>query len=613
MKITQAELMRHYNEEHREQFNEAFFNQRDNQDIINAIYNVLISCEKNRYFTLKLRAFEVIEDYDKIFNTLREHEERRKKKNDKTENFYDFINIKDTDMMLIRIEWFIRHNGQERQEINNKTVLVDNPEEIMEVLIGVPRFVRKYYFRLNGSYYTSTFQIVDGSTYNNSTSRQSKVDTVSLKTTFSPVRIFRSFVETQDLVTGEMTKILIYNSIIFNTTTVSMYYILAAYGYYGALEFLQLRYIYITYEPIIANDYVCFCKNDIYISCPKVLFQDYMMQSFIATIMSGILKDTQLTDLYNQRYWLKILGIAFKNSSIDKGLFVLDSIDGIFDKTTQEDLHLPPEYKNSIYAAIRWVLREFSQLRIKENVDVRTKRIRIADYIAQAYGTKLNLGLYSLSDLGKRVTMKRIKQRIYTQPLYLINQVSGLSNLVEYRDLVNDMDATSALKYTYKGISGLGEDGASIQPIYKFIDPSHVGILDLDASSNSDPGMSGMICPMAKLYGHSFSNYQEPNFWPGKYQELLNEYAKIAPQLYQGIEFQQPPAPFPYTEFRNNIVEEELEFNRLHVPIKSIDNPDYSYGLNGSDTPPEIKKNVSDDLQQYQRPLFNIRDDEEQT
>lgn len=607
MQYDQALFMRRFNETHREQFNPKLF-ERDNQDIIKAIYNVLKSCEKDRYFTLKLLDFQVIEDYEKIFDKLREHEESRKKKNDRTENQYNFINIKDTDMMLIVVQWLIRHNGSERQEINNQTITVENPQEVMEVLIAVPRFVRNYYFRLNGNFYTATFQIVDGSTYNNSTASQSKVDTVSLKTTFSPVRIFRSFIQMTDIISGEQLSVLEYNSIIFNITTNSMYYILAAYGLYGARMFLGINHVEISNEPCVYADYVCFEKNGIYISCPKILFTDQMVQSFVATLYNGIIKDATANDLFNQRYWLKVLGIAFKNSSVDKGLFVLDSVDGIYDMTTKEDLHLPDEDKETIYAAIRWVLREFGQLRIKENVDVRTKRIRIADYIAQAYGTRLNNGLYGLSDLGKRVTLKRIKQRIYTQPTFLLNQISCLNNLVEYRDLVNDMDASVALKYTYKGISGLGEDGASIQPIYKYIDPSHVGILDLDASSNSDPGMSGMICPMTNIYERSFSQYKEPDTWKESYAKLEKEFLKTQKPHRSPIEFTEEPRPFPYTTFRSKIVEEELEFNRIRCPIESLDGTgDFGMDLN------TMKQSIpqGSEIQQPIQSLFTIREDED--
>ena len=175
MKYTQAQLMREYNDSTREQFNEDLF-KRDNYETVEAIKAVIDSCQRDKYYTIKCLSFEVIENYKDIYNALREHEERRKKKNSKVENSYDFINIRDTDMLLVKVNWLIRHNGVERQEIDGKTVEVVNPEEVMEVLIALPRFVRKYYFRLSGNYYTTTFQIVDGSTYNNSTASQSKVD-----------------------------------------------------------------------------------------------------------------------------------------------------------------------------------------------------------------------------------------------------------------------------------------------------------------------------------------------------------------------------------------------------------------------------------------------------
>jgi hypothetical protein len=572
--INQAQFMHEFNDKYREQFNPDLF-KRDNQDIVESMYRVLKSCERDKYFTLKMINFEVIEDYEEIYNKLRDHEEKRRKKNNKDANLYDYINIKDTDMMLLKVDWLIRHNGVERQDTeDNKSIEVVNPEEVMEVLIAVPRFVRKYYYKLSGSYYTSVFQIVDGSTYNNSTANQSKVDTVSLKTNFSPVRIFRGFNELRDLCSGENIKVIEYNSNIFYTSTTMIYYLLAAFGMYGCREFLGIHCISITDTPIIRKDYVCFEKNGIYVSAPKKCFQDAMVQSFVSTIISGIMKDATITDLFDQRYWLRVLGMAYKNASVDKGLFVLDSIDGIYDLITKEDLHIPDNMKEDIYQVMRWAMREFSELRKKENTNVRTKRIRLSDYIAQEYGTRLNYGLFNLSDLGRRVTLSKIKQRIYTPPLFLLKKVSGLNNLVEYRDLVNDLDATQALKFTYKGISGLGEDGSSVQPIYKYVDPSHVGIIDLDASSNSDPGMTGMLCPMTKIYNRNFSLYDEPNFWEKNYRPLEK---KLNKDSAKPISFDGGNPKFEYQNFRENIVQEELEFNRIVCPISDIDNPNFLY------------------------------------
>ena len=430
--INQAQFMRKFNETHREEFNPDLF-KRDNDELVNSIEQVVRSCERDKYFTLKLLSFKVIYDYEDIYNNLRAHEEKRRRKNNKDENSYDFINIKDTDMILIKLEWLVRHNGIERIEEGGKTKEVVNPEEILEVLIALPRFMKGYYFRLSGNYYTTTFQIVDGSTYNNSTASQSKVDTVTQKTMFSPLRIFRCFREMVDLNSKSTLKVVEYNANIFSNTVNAMYYLFAHCGMYGIFQLLEVDCIWITKEPVTNPDMLCFKKHDIYVSCPRICFQDPIVQSLCATIYSAIYKDTDINDLFNIRYWMKTLGSSFKNASIDKGLFVLDSIDGIYDNITKKDLHLPDEDKENIFIIIRWLLREFSQLRVKENVDVRTKRIRITDYIAQIYATKLNKGMYRISDMGRRVTLQKVIQAIYTHPMYIMNNLASQSNLIAYR------------------------------------------------------------------------------------------------------------------------------------------------------------------------------------
>ena len=565
----QAQFMRRFNETHREEFEPELF-RRSNEDLVNSIRDVIMSCERDKYFTLKLLDFKVIYDYEEIYNTLRNHEEKRRRKNNKLENTYDFINIKDTDMILIKIIWLVRHNGVERREDEGKTTEVVNPEENLEVLIALPRFTKGYYFKLSGNYYTTTFQIVDGSTYNNSTASQSKVDTVTFKTIFSPLRIFRCTRDMVDVRTKTTIKVIEYNANIFSNTVNAMYYLLAHFGIYNLCQFLEIDCINLTKEPVIHPDIICFKKHDIYISCPRIYFQDPVVQTFCAALYTAIYKDTDINDIFNIRYWLRILGGAFKNASIDKGLFVLDSVEGIYDNITKRDLHLPDSEKENIYTILRWLLREFSQLRVKENVDVRTKRIRITDYVAAIYANRLNKGMYRISDMGKRVTLKKVIQAIYTQPMYILNNISAQSNLVSYRDMVNDNDATVALKFTYKGISGLGEDGASVQPIYRYIDPSHCGILDLDASSGSDPGLSGMICPMTKLYDNSFSEYMEPNTWRENFAPLREEYkaGKTNP-----IEFTTPPVPSDLYKLRDRIVQEELELNKIVCPIEDIQDP----------------------------------------
>ena len=302
-----------------------------------------------------------------------------------------------------------------------------------------------------------------------------------------------------------------------------------------------------------------------------------MVQGYITGLITAIHKDTTINNLFDIRFWLTNLGAAFKNASVEKGLFQLDSIDSIYDRLTKAELHLPEEDKEDIYCILRWMMREFSNIRMKENVAVRTKRVRISEYIAQIYATKLNTGIHRISDLGKKVTLKKIEQAIYTHPFYILNSIStpSMSNLITYRDLVNDNDATQAIKYTYKGISGLGEDGVSVQPMYRFIDPSHIGILDLDSSSVSDPGMTGMICPMTQVYDTSFSEYEEPNTWREQYKPLQEEWKQ---GLTKPILFDREPEKKDFYALREKIVQEDLELSKVICPIYNED-PNIKYSV----------------------------------
>ena len=172
-------------------------------------------------------------------------------------------------------------------------------------------------------------------------------------------------------------------------------------------------------------------------------------------------------------------------------------------------------------------MREFNALRLKDNLDINYKRIRFAEYIASLYAFKIVKGIYRVSDMNKKASIASIKKAIRTDPSYLLNAIST-SRMVSYRNMVSDMDAMQALKFTYKGIAGLGEgSNNSIPEIYRSIYPSHIGKVDLDSSSDGNPGITGTICPYAPIYeGGFFEDYQEPNTWDKEFFEAMESYKK---------------------------------------------------------------------------------------
>ena len=135
-------------------------------------------------------------------------------------------------------------------------------------------------------------------------------------------------------------------------------------------------------------------------------------------------------------------------------------------------------------------------------------------------------GIYRVSDANKKATIEGIRKAIRTDPNFLLVAITK-SKMVSYRNMVSDMDSMQALKFTYKGVSGLGENSnQSIPNIYRSIHPSHIGRVDLDASSDGNPGITGTICPFAPVYNGFFDDYQEPNSWEQEFMSTMDDYKK---------------------------------------------------------------------------------------
>jgi hypothetical protein len=574
-KMDQAQIIANYNREKRPKFNPDLF-MRSEDDIIEELKKVILSCQRNKFFTIKVMGFRVVEGYKQIHDILYEHEEKilkkTKDKNKKKENQYDYINLRDSDIKLLLVDYYIKIKDQ---------------EEYLTVIIAVPRIVDKYYFRISGNVYSAIYQIVDASTYNNSTSN-SKKPSVTLKTMFMPIRLYKITSGTGNIANlrttkKESLKCTLFQSRIFNKSLPVFKYILAKYGYYGTLDFFNLKYIYITKDSIDSDDYYSFCKNDnIFLNIPKMIFDnDQAVQSLVYTILKSINKSVSYEEIFTNEFWIKSLGGEFNNFSIEKGLSILDSLESIYDITTKENLHLPVEAKQDVYAILRWMIVEFTALRLKDNVDISTKKIRFAEYIASMYASRLSSTIYKISDLGNRADIVSIKKRIVTNPMELIKLISKCM-LINYRNNVNDLDCINAIKYTYKGIAGIGEKVNAIPDIYRFIDVSHLGRVDLDASSATDPGVTGVLCPLGKIYdGGYFSEFEEPNSWDREFSKLLANY-KALTGLKEVISFKK--------ELGLDVVDNEIEEIQESIEIvKTLIKP--------------IRHIVDDDIVEHALPL----------
>lgn len=530
----QREMISRFINESRDKFNPKFF-ERSEDEIMDQLMKVILSCEReSKYFTIKVDSFRVVDDFDEINRTLYNYYEnltKNKAKSKKRNNPYEYINLNPSAIRLLVVKYYVKDKSD---------------EDFIEVIIAVPRIVDKYYFDINGIMRSTLFQIVDGSTYNNGTSN-ARVPSITLKIIFMATRVTRyynSFKTTK----GEEVKLNYYHSRIFNKGISACKYILAKYGYYGFIDFMGINdSIIITSFDMNDDDYYTFqSSSNIFINSPKfILDRVPVVQTAVATLLQSIVDGIDYMHVFDTNFWIRSLGAEFTSGGMekmisildpnddsvpdtfDKGLSILESLENIYDNNTRDEIRLPMEDKATTYHLLRWIMREFNSLRLKDNLDIGFKKIRFAEYIASLYAFKVAQGIYRVSDANKRASIEGIRKAIRTDPNFLLTAITK-SKMVSYRNMVSDMDSMQALKFTYKGVSGLGENSNdSIPSIYRSIHPSHIGRVDLDSSSDGNPGITGTICPFAPNFDGFFDDYQEPNSWEQEFMTVMDEYHKL--------------------------------------------------------------------------------------
>lgn len=543
--MNQREMISNFVDQTKMKMNPELFD-RSNEEVMSHLMDAIKSCQREgAYFSIKVKGFDIIDDFDEVNRILFEYYERayrNKTKAKRKDNRYEFINLNESDIRLLIVHYLIADKERTQD---------------LDVIIAVPRIIDKYYFKIDGIMRSTLYQVVDGSTYNNSTS-MSKSPSVTMKLVFMAVRVFRRFMEIPNY-DGTSVKTTYYTALCFNKTVGALKYILAKYGYFGTLNFLGLTAIYISQEPVEKDDWYSFKKGEnLYLCVPKIIFdQDLMTQTFIATVFNSIYEGIPINEFYNLSYWMRSIGADFNrvtgdkfidiftaedkstvNDTFDKGTSIIDSFETIYDLCTYRALKLEEEDKSDMYAVLRWMLREFNNLRMKDNLDISVKRIRFAEYVSSLYVMKIARGIYRVADMNKRASIESIIRAIKTDPLFLLKAIV-MSKMISYRNMVSDMDSMQALKFTYKGVSGLGESGnKSIPDIYRSIQPSHIGRVDLDASSDGNPGITGTLNPFMDMHNGYFSDYEEPNTWEVSYNETIKEFYRLN-NLKQAMEFQE--------------------------------------------------------------------------
>ena len=135
------------------------------------------------------------------------------------------------------------------------------------------------------------------------------------------------------------------------------------------------------------------------------------------------------------------------------------------------------------------MIQNFNELRKKDNLDLRNKRLRCNEYIAALLTKSFSDRVNRIIGYGNKVTIEKISEIFKFNGDIIIKQLHN-SGLLRYDDNVNDMDMFSKLKWTLKGPNSLGgKNDKNISIAYRGIHPSFIGRIDINVCGNSDPNL----------------------------------------------------------------------------------------------------------------------------
>lgn len=483
-------FIKEYTNPNEERFNYGLINREYDDDLIEYIVNSCRSLEVLK--EIKFLGYDFISDEKEIDMNDYISTRKRSKKKDETKYMY----MQDSRYMEIQLRFKLTCKGE--VAFITKKLLVPIPDE-------------NGYYTIKGKKYFLLYQLVDSSTY---TTRNN----VTLKS-LMPVpikrvmdRTMKEFVDTD----GSSHAAPTYVVYLFRKEVKVLQLYFARIGITKTLEYFNVNNVMRFVESERDKErYMYFpVSNKILLEVHRDAFLKFQyVQSVVAMILDVVTNRLSFDLLDDRHYWTERLGSLTSSSKYnhyEKGMNTLTSFSRMLDETTKKILKMDIDNRKNIYAAVRWMVQNYSELRKKDNMDLANKRLRCNEYIAslltKAFSERINRAI----SLGNKLSIDRVKDIFKFQGNLLLDQLYR-SGLLRYDDRINDMDFFSKVKYTMKGPNALGgKNDNNISVKHRGIHPSFLGRIDINVCGSSDPGSSGIITPFCKTDGLYFDGAREP-------------------------------------------------------------------------------------------------------
>lgn len=368
---------------------------------------------------------------------------------------------------------------------------------------------------LGGKHYYLIYQLLEKSTYTTS-------NTLTLKS-LMPISLKRHPAAVVDT-DNNLYSVPYYTISVFKSDVpVILFYLAKGFNY--ALETLGVSLVLDMIEKLPhdkdPNKIYFSLSTKCYIEVDRDMFLKYpYIQSIVGAFKHVCTSRVTLPILNDTKVWTK--KIVFPNN-YEKGLTRVTYFGRLMDITLQKNLKLPEYFTQDIFQLLRWQMSHFNELRLRDNCDLSTKRLRCAECIQSLLTRDFSTRLKRIFSMGNKATIESMRELLKFPGDILLTLIHK-SGILRFDENVNDMTFFSKLKYTSKGPNSLGNRNSNnIGMRYRDIHPSHLGRLDLLVCGNSDPGTSGCLVPFVKMDGLYFDGSDEPNNF---YYDLIQEKKK---------------------------------------------------------------------------------------
>lgn len=434
--------LREYVSEFEKELNVPLMNKEGDRPLVEYVKDAWKSLEivKN----IKILKFEYNDNESEInINKFIFKRDKKKKKKDRFD--YKFVNNDRYGCLTVTIQITVEEEDQRTHETSVH-------QKIIKKQMLIPLQDEDGYYFVRGKKYYVIYQLVDKSTYTSSSS-------VTLKS-LMPVAVKRTTINGEDLSLGTVEaedseggifKLPVYNVFVFKKE-IPIILFFAANGLDYALSFLGVMNIMKFVESMDNADkeknMYFQISSKLFIEVNRELFLKYpYVQSIIGGFLHVCTNRFTLDDLYNKEIWIKKLS---NNNTVDKGKDILVFFNRLLDETTKNILKLEDYNKTDIYAILRWIMQNFNELRMKDNLSLENKRLRCNEYIASLLTQEFSKRLNRVITLGNKATMSDYLDMYRFSGEILIQKMHS-SGILRFDDNINDLDFFSRFRYTTKG------------------------------------------------------------------------------------------------------------------------------------------------------------------